>query len=125
MEDAISNLLKVDPRQHAASKSSSNTPNPSRLSVNSDENDVTHAMLLENRSFLFSTDKKKRFYILVLRVQGRPDARRHIQRILRNYPHLGPLLDSRIPENLIPVIWNDPVIQQLVSIIGHSPVFLK
>ena len=59
---------------------------------------------------------------LVLRSQGKPTSRNHIQQILRAYPQFTPLLNSRVPSNLIPVIWNDPVIRQITSIINRSQV---
>ena len=64
------------------------------------------------------------FFPLVLRSQGKTTSRSQIQKILRTYPKFAPLLNSRVPSNLIPVIWNDPVVRQIASIISKAPVSL-
>lgn len=46
-----------------------------------------------------------------------------MNQVLRRYPNLAAILNSRVPSNLIPMIWNDPVIRQLASIITNTPVF--
>ena len=59
---------------------------------------------------------------IVLKSQGASDSEVYIRQICRTYPKFTPLLYSHIPENLISVIWNDPVMQQLASIIGNKQV---
>ncbi len=60
--------------------------------------------------------------LLVLKAQGTTDSQSYIQQICRTYPKFTPLLHSPIPQNLIPIIWNDPVMKKLASIIGNKPV---
>ena len=61
-------------------------------------------------------------FLLVLKYRGTHDAQAYIHQVIRTYPKFTPLLYSRIPEYLIPVIWNDPVMQQLATIIGNKQV---
>jgi len=66
--------------------------------------------------------KSDHFQLIVLRSQGAPDSHNYIHQIIRAYPKFTPLLHSRIPPDLVPIIWNDPVLKQLASIIGNKPV---
>jgi len=53
------------------------------------------------------------------------DSHTYIQQICRAYPKFTPLLHSRIPQNLIPIIWNDPVMKRLAAIVGNKPVIIN
>ncbi|UJR31150.1 hypothetical protein I4U23_018657 [Adineta vaga] len=103
MEDALSSLLKTD-REHRRSRhdpTNSSHPPPT-ITDTSEHRKVTHAMVLEE----------------LLKSQGTSDPHHCIQQIGRTYPKFKPLLRSRVPPELISVIWNDPVMQQIASIIG-------
>ena len=79
--------------------------------------------------FLINVNSRKlisfqsnQFFLLVLKSQGAPDSQNYIHQIIRAHPKFTPLLHSRIPPNLIPIIWNDPVMKRLAAIIGNKPV---
>ncbi|CAF2687583.1 unnamed protein product [Rotaria sp. Silwood2] len=55
----------------------------------------------------------------VLKSQGTLNSENCLQKIIHSYPKFIPLLHTRIPQNLIPVIWNDPIIKQIASIFNN------
>lgn len=58
----------------------------------------------------------------MLRSQGASDSHSYIQQVVHAYPKFTPLLYSRVPQHLIPLICNDPVVKQLASIIANKHV---
>ncbi|CAF2100174.1 unnamed protein product [Rotaria magnacalcarata] len=100
IEGALSNLLKTN-RDSKKSITISSTPmqpsNPNHL-------DITHAWLL----------------IQLLKSQGAFNSENYLQKIIHTFPKFIPLLHTRIPQNLIPIIWNDPVIKQIASMFGNN-----
>ncbi|CAF4622067.1 unnamed protein product [Rotaria sp. Silwood1] len=104
MEDALSNLLRSNRELTRSTFIHGSTQHPPSVPIVYDQNEVTHAWLLEQ----------------LLKSQGAPDSQNYIEQIARTYPKFTPLLYSRVPENLISIIWNDPVMRQLASIIGNK-----
>ncbi|CAF0824785.1 unnamed protein product, partial [Didymodactylos carnosus] len=111
MQNALTSAMKTD-REHskgsdfllqgpAASPIVSSMVNISAPTGTS--SDVTHAILLDK----------------LLQSHGAPQSSQYIQQIYRSYPKFLPLLHSRIPQRIIPLIWNDPLIQKLASIMGN------
>ncbi|CAF3517497.1 unnamed protein product [Rotaria sp. Silwood1] len=100
IEGALSNLMKNN-REHKKSKLVSSTT--LHLS-NSKQMDVTHAWLL----------------IQLLKSQGALNSENCLQKIIQAYPKFIPLLHTRIPQNLIPVIWNDPIVKHIASICNNN-----
>ncbi|CAF0778709.1 unnamed protein product [Adineta steineri] len=106
MEAALSNLLKTDSEPKRSriirSNTSRNRPPPPPITPTSDQSEITHAMVLEQ----------------ILKSQGIQNPQNYIQQISRTYPKFNPLLYSRVPQHLISIIWNDPVMKHLASIIS-------
>jgi hypothetical protein len=139
MEDLLSQVLEPDRERMRSTMAFSNTTHHAPVQTNRDEHDMTHARFLENRNLLFayaiivddlcffsSSSSSSIYYYCgcsVLKIHGKSDSRHQVQQILRVYPKFAPLLNSRIPSSLIPIIWNDPVVKQLVSVISYSQVF--
>ena len=71
-----------------------------------------------------SSHRSRRSLLSVLRNQGKRNSEAYVQQIIRAYPKFVPLLNSRIPQNLLPLICNDPVVKRLASIIGNPQVSL-
>lgn len=122
MEDALSNLLKSNREQTRSTLISGSTPYSPLVATSYDSNEITHAWLLEQCEYRYKLFNKIILFLVVLRSQGTPNAQNYIHQISRTYPKFTPLLYSRIPSHLIPVIWNDPVMRQLASIIGNQQV---
>ena len=61
-------------------------------------------------------------FFLVLKSQGVFNSEQYLQKIIQAYPKFIPILNTRIPQNLLPLIWNDPVTQQLASIFSNRQV---
>ncbi|CAF0846486.1 unnamed protein product [Rotaria sordida] len=100
IEGALSNLMKTN-REQKKSKLISSTPlNLSSLK----QMDVTHAWLL----------------VQLLKSQGTLNSENYLQKIIQSYPKFIPLLHTRIPQNLVPVIWNDPIVKQIASIFNNN-----
>ncbi|CAF5225465.1 unnamed protein product, partial [Rotaria magnacalcarata] len=51
---------------------------------------------------------------------GAFNSENYLQKIIHTFPKFIPLLHTRIPQNLIPIIWNDPVIKQIASMFGNN-----
>ncbi|CAF4559292.1 unnamed protein product [Rotaria socialis] len=100
IEGALSNLLKTNRDAKKSITFSSTTMQPS----NPNHLDVTHAWLL----------------IQLLKSQGAFNSENHLQKIIHSFPKFIPLLHTRIPPNVIPIIWNDPVIKQISSMFGNN-----
>ncbi|CAF0872243.1 unnamed protein product [Adineta ricciae] len=92
MRDVLSNLLKTDPE-----------PSITHLS-NSEHTHITHAWLLSH----------------LLKSQGVIYSDSCLQKIIHSYPKFLPLLHTRIPNHLISVIWNDPILKHIASIFRHK-----
>ncbi|CAF3948071.1 unnamed protein product [Rotaria sp. Silwood2] len=98
IEGALSNLMKINREQKKSKMISSTTCN------------------------LSSSKQMDKFYdyiYLVLKSQGTLNSENCLQKIIHSYPKFIPLLHTRIPQNLIPVIWNDPIIKQIASIFNN------
>ncbi|CAF0980083.1 unnamed protein product [Rotaria sordida] len=104
MEDALSNLLKSNRDLQRSTLIHERITHSTGTPIVYDQHEITHAWLLEQ----------------LLKSQGTSDSENHIQQIARTYPKFTPLLYSRVPEHLISIIWNDPVMRQLASIIGNK-----
>jgi hypothetical protein len=61
-------------------------------------------------------------FCLVLKSEGIFDSGNYIRQIAQTYPKFIPLLNTRIPKNLISIIWNDPVMKRLAAIFGNKQV---
>jgi hypothetical protein len=123
MEDVLSHLLKSDREPLRSGLAPSNTPHPASTVSLTDTNEVTHAWLLDQCKIeTILSFHSNQFFLSVLKSQGAPDSQNYIHQIIRAHPKFAPLLHSRIPQNLIPIIWNDPVMKRLASIIGNKPV---
>lgn len=48
-----------------------------------------------------------------------------MHQIIRTYPKFTPLLHARVPRDLVPIIWNDPVLKKLASIVSNKPVRIQ
>ncbi|CAF1143690.1 unnamed protein product [Adineta ricciae] len=107
MEDALSSLLRAD-REHRRSRLNPINISyaPDATTTTSDHQELTHAMVLEQ----------------LLKAQGTSNPHHCIQQISRTYPKFKPLLHSRVPPDLISVIWNDPVMRQIASVISAKQV---
>lgn len=60
--------------------------------------------------------------LVVLKSQGISNSETYLQQIIQTYPKFIPILNTRIPQTLLPLIWNDPVTQQLASIFSNRQV---
>lgn len=56
----------------------------------------------------------------VLKSQGVVNPESYLQKIVQTYPKFAPILSTKIPQNLISVIWNDPVTKQIASIFSSN-----
>ncbi|CAF1445751.1 unnamed protein product [Adineta steineri] len=99
MEGILSNLRKTHKEQTKTTLTSSS----SHLS-NSKQNDITHAWLLIN----------------LLKSHGIFYSESYLQKIIQFYPKFLPLLHTKIPQHRIYTIWNDPIMKQIASILGHK-----
>ncbi|CAF0723062.1 unnamed protein product [Didymodactylos carnosus] len=112
MQDALASALKSDREPSKGSDLLIHGPNASPIITSLMDvpdphltpSDITHAVLCDK----------------LLQSHGAPQSSQYIQKIYRSYPKFLPLLHSRIPHRIIPLIWNDPIIQQLASIMGNK-----
>jgi len=121
MEGILSNLLKSNREQTKSTMFSSSISNSS----SNRQTDITHAWLLIQCMYLFLLENRNficKNLFLVLKSQGIFHSEIYLQKILQAYPKFTSLLHTRIPQNLIPFIWNDPVVNQLSSIFSNKRV---
>lgn len=57
-----------------------------------------------------------------MKAQGAANSPNYIHQIIRTYPKFTPLLHARVPRDLVPIIWNDPVLKRLAAIVSNKPV---
>jgi hypothetical protein len=58
----------------------------------------------------------------VLKSQGIFTSETYLQKIIQSYPKFIPLLHTKIPQSLIAVIWNDPIVKRIASIFSDKQV---
>ena len=63
-------------------------------------------------------------FFLVLKSRGIPDGDNIIRKLMDSDPKFVPILQTKIPQHLIPLIWNDPLVKNIASNFGPEKVNL-